>query len=87
MEFGGRGLGRGVHVVFHCGSLRDLGGCAFVGHTWPLAVLKFVTKGWRMGGGGGDEVRGQLSRSLSPTLAFLWVLRIEKPRWVQAVVS
>ena len=67
MEFGGLSLGRGVHVVFHCGSSCNLGGRAFAGHTRPIAVLTPVTKGWRVWGR--DEVRGQPSRSLSPTLA------------------
>ena len=85
MEFGGLSLGGGVDVVFHCGSSCDLGGRAFAGHTRPLAVLTLVTKGRRVRGK--DEVRGQPSRSLSPILASLWVLRIEKPQWVQAFLS
>ena len=44
MEFGGLSLGRGVHVVFHCGSSCNLGGRAFAGDTRPLAVLTLVTK-------------------------------------------
>ena len=66
-----------LYVVFHCGSSCYLYGRAFAGHTWPLAVLTLVTRGWRVRGR--DEVKGQPSRSVSLTLAFLWVLRIEKP--------
>ena len=76
MGCGGLGLGRGVHVVFHCGSSCDPGGRAFAGHTPPLAALTLVNGGWRVQGRG--EVSGQPSRSLSPTWAFLWALGIAK---------